>query len=143
MKTLRIALGSNDNVNIVLDHMGESKNFLIYDLFEDGRFEFVEKRENTSGESIKHGDKEKMQKAMMMFADSDIVMARELSPNYIRMRDNSKFQPVLTHMDSIEGSMAEMGASFDEICGLVERRKRGERMKIIPKIGKKTRCAKL
>ncbi|MCK5832113.1 hypothetical protein KAH81_00415 [bacterium] len=137
MEKLRVALGSDDGVNIILNHMGESKSFLIYDLFEDGRFEFVEKRENLSGKSKSHADKIKMQKAIEIFGDSDVIMARKLSPNYIKMRDNSKFQPVLTNIDSIEGSMLEMGASFAEIAGLVEQRRRGERMKTIPTIGEK------
>jgi predicted Fe-Mo cluster-binding NifX family protein len=138
MKRLRIALGSDDGVNIILNHMGESKYFLIYDLFEDGQFELVEKRENLSGESEKHADENKMKKAMSIFEDSDVIMARKLSPNYIKMRDNTKFQPLLSKIDSIEGSMAEMGASFAEIYGLVERRRCGERMKTIPTIGEKT-----
>ena len=140
MKKLRIALGSNDDKNIILDHMGESRSFLIYDLFEDGRVEFIEKRENLSGESTKHGDENKLQKAMGIFEDSDVVMARRLSPNYIRMRDKTEFQPVLTEIDSIEGSMAEIGTSFEEIYDLVERRRRGERMKTIPKIGEKPKA---
>lgn len=137
MKKIRIALGSNDGKNIVLDHMGDAKYFLIYDLFENGQWKFLEKRKNISPKETKHGDINKLKRAMEIFKDSDIVLARKISPNYIKMRDDTKFQPVVTKIDSISGSMLELGRSFGEIYNLVERRKRVERPKEIPIIRKK------
>jgi hypothetical protein len=52
------------------------------------------------------------------------------------MRDNTEFQPVVTRVDSLSGSVLELARSFDEIYGLVERRKRGERPQAIPIIGR-------
>ncbi len=137
MKKLRIVLGSNDGKNIILDHMGEAKNFLIYDLFENGQFKFLEKRENTSPETKGHGDVNKLKVAMEIFKDADVVLSRKISPNYIKMRDNTKFQPVLTEIDLALASILELGKIFDRIYGLVEQRRHGKMPKDIPKLEKK------
>jgi hypothetical protein len=54
----------------------------------------------------------------------------------VRMRDNAEFQPVVTRVDAFSGSMHELAKSFEEIHGLVERRKWGERPQAIPIIGR-------
>lgn len=140
MRKIRVALGSNDGENIILDHMGTARDFYIFDLFEDGSSVLVEKRENTSPEEdeseSKHGDVKKLKVAMWIFKDCDVVLGRRGSPNFVRMRDTTEFQPVVTKVDSISGSVLELPKSFDEIYGLVERRKRGERPQAIPIIGR-------
>jgi hypothetical protein len=52
------------------------------------------------------------------------------------MRDNAEFQPVVTRVDALSDSMHELAKSFEEIYSLVERRKRGERPRTIPIIGR-------
>ncbi len=120
--------------------MGTARDFYIFDLFEDGSSVFVEKRKNTSPEEneneSEHGDVKKLKAAMGIFKDCDVVLGRRGSPNFVRMRDNTEFQPVVTRVDSISGSVLELAKSFDEIYGLVERRKRGERPQAIPIIGR-------
>lgn len=137
MKKMRIALGSNDGTNIVLGHMGMAEYFYVFDLFEDGTSSFLGKRENTSPNEAEHGLADKLKVAMEIFEDSDVVLGRKASPNFIKIRDNTKFQPVVTRVDTISDSMLEMGKSFDEVYNLVERRKSGERPKEMPIIGKK------
>ena len=140
MRRIRVALGSNDGENTIPDHMGTAREFYIFDLFEDGRSVLVEKRKNTSPEEdeneSKHGDVRKLEAAMGIFEDCDVVLGRRGSPNFVRMRDNTEFQPVVTRVDSLSGSVLELARSFDEIHGLVERRKRGERPQAIPIIGR-------
>ena len=140
MRKIRVVLGSNDGEKIVPDHMGTARNFHVFDLFEDGSSVLVEKRENTSPEESEseseHGDVKKLKVAMWIFKDCDVVLGRRGSPNFVRMRDSTEFQPVVTRVDSISGSVLELARSFDEIHGLVERRKRGERPQAIPIIGR-------
>ena len=140
MRRIRAALGSNDGENIVADHMGTAREFCIFDLFEDGRSVLVEKRKNTSPaedeNESKHGDVRKLKSAMGIFEDCEVVLGRRGSPNFFRMRDNTDLQPVVTRVDALSGSMHELAESFEEIHGLVERRKRGERPQAIPIIGK-------
>ena len=138
MKKMRVAFGSNDSKKIILGHMGMAKYFYIFDLFEDGTSSFLEKRENISPNEDEHGLADKLKVAMEIFKDSDVVIGRKSSPNFIKMRDNTKFQPVVTRVDSISSSMLEIGKSFGEVYSLVERRRIGERPKEIPIIGKKS-----
>jgi hypothetical protein len=137
MKKMRIALGSNNSKNIVSGHMGMAEHFYIYDVFENGESRFLEKRENTSPDEAEHGLADKLKVAMEIFKDSDVVLGRKASPNFIKIRDNTKFQPVVTKVDLISDSMLEIGKLFGEIYSLVERRKSGERPKEIPIIGEK------
>lgn len=135
MKSMRVVIGSDDGEVIIQDHMGEAKDFYIFDLTEDGRSTLVEKRENTSPEETEeteHGSPKKLRSASAIFGDCDIVLGRYGSPNFIRMRDNTKFQPVVTRIDSISDTIRELGHSFSDIYALVERRRHGERPKEIP-----------
>jgi hypothetical protein len=140
MRKIRVVLGSNDGETIISDHMGTAKDFYIFDLFEDGRSVIVEKRKNTSPaedeNESKHGDVRKLKSAMGIFEDCEVVLGRRGSPNFFRMRDTTDFQPVVTRVDALSGSMHELAESFEEIHGLVERRRRGERPQAIPIIGK-------
>jgi hypothetical protein len=138
MKKMRIALGSNDGKDILLGHMGMAKHFYIFDLFEDGESTFLEKRENISPNEAEHGRADKLKACMEIFKDSDVVLGRKASPNFVKLRDNTKFQPVVTKVESISDSMVEIGKSFGEVYSLVERRRRGERPKEMPTIGKKS-----
>lgn len=138
MNKIRIALGSNDGKRIVPSHMGMAEYFYIYDLFEDGNTNFVEKRKNTSpNEEGKHGIGEKMKACIEIFKDADVVIGRRTSPNFIKIAAKTKFQPVVIEVDEISEIMKEVVKSFDEIHNLVEQRKKGNRPKEIPKLGKK------
>ncbi len=118
--------------------MGTAQDFYIFDLFEDGRSLLVEKRANTSPQEEEgvHGDPKKLAVASDIFADCDVVLGRRGSPNFVRMRDNSRFQPVLTDVASLSDSMVGLAETFDEVYALVERRRRGERPQVIPTVGR-------
>ncbi len=140
MRKIRIVLGSNDGENILQDHMGMARDFYIFDLFEDGNSIFVEKRENILPEEDEnesnHGDEKKLKSAVRLFDDCDVVLGRRGSPNFVKMRDNTKFQPVLTKVNALSALMPALAKSFEEIHGLVEQRKRGERPRNIPTVGR-------
>jgi len=137
MRKVRIALGSNDGKNVVANHMGTAKKFYIYDLFEDGSFILIGARENTSPDEEGHGLIEKLKVAMNIFKDADIVLSRMASPNFVNMRNKTKFQPVVVKVETISDSIKELSKYFEEIYNLVERRKKGERPKEMPIIGEK------
>jgi len=135
MKNIRVVMGSDDGEVIIPDHMGEAKHFYIFDFSEDGQSIFVEKRSNTSPEETDedgHGSAKKLRSASAIFGDCDIVLGKHRSPNFVKMRDNTRFQPVVTRIDSISGTRQELGHSFSAIYALVERRRRGERPIEIP-----------
>ena len=134
MRKLRVALGSDDGEHLINDHMGQAGTFYIFDLFEDGQWQLVARRANTSPreEGDEHGKVTKLKAASQIFRDADVVLARRGSPNFVRMRDTTKFQPVVSRMDAIDEAMAALARSFDAIHVLVMRRRQGERPKEIP-----------
>jgi len=135
MKKIRIALGSNDGKRIVSSHMGMAEYFYIYDLFEDGKSNFVEKRKNTSpDEEGKHGIAEKVKACIEIFKDADVIIGRRMSPNFMKIAANTKFQPVVIEIDEILDIMRKIANSFDELNSLVEQRKKGDKPRKIPKL---------
>jgi len=118
--------------------MGMAEHFYVYDLFKGGNSSFVEKRKNTSPKAEgKHGLPEKMKAVMEIFKDADVIIGRRISPNFIKIAANTKFQPVVVEIDRISEITKEVAKSFDEIYSLVEQRKRGNRPREIPKLGKR------
>ena len=135
MKKIRIALGSNDGERIFPGHMGTAKDFYVYDLFENGDSNFIEKRRNTSSPVEKvHGNPQKMKECMTIFKDADIIIGRKMSPNFTKIAANTKFQPVIVELDRISEIMKEVAQSFKKIYNLVEQRRIGNNSKEIPVI---------
>jgi len=133
MKQFRIALGSNDGVTVADTHMGDTSRFHIYDLFEDARSEPVDTRDNPALDEG-HGKAEKMKAIVAMLKDVDVVVARKLSPNFRRIAEGTRHQPVVVDADQIEGALEKLHASFETICELTERRGEGERFDTIPEL---------
>jgi len=136
VRKIRIALGSEDGVNIYPSHLGMADRFYIYDLLGNGDYRFIEKRVNLSPQEREHADPEKRKAVTEILKDCDIFVGRRLSPNFVKLRDNTRFQPVVTEIDAISDFMDELGNFFPHIFDLVKRRKEGERPREIPRISK-------
>ena len=135
MRKIRIAIGSDDGKNIIDDHFGESKSFLIFDVFEDGEHKFVEERENRSPEEEgKHGSDKKRGSVLNILGDCDAIVAGKMSPNFLKIRDSSKVQPIISKIDDINSFMREFFRNFDDFFILVEKRRNGEYPQQIPVI---------
>ena len=133
MKRVRVALGSNDGATIVDTHLGDTARFHIYDLFEDSKSEPVETRENPALDEG-HGKVEKMKAIVAMLEDVDVVVARKLSPNFRRIAEGTRHQPVVVGADRIDDALERLHAAFGTIFELTERRKKGERFDTIPEL---------
>ena len=133
MKRVRVALGSNDGATIVDTHLGDTARFHIYDLFEDSKSEPVDTRENPALDEG-HGKVEKMKAIVAMLEDVDVVVARKLSPNFRRIAEGTRHQPVVVGADRIDDALERLHAAFSTICELTERRKKGERFDTIPEL---------
>ncbi len=55
---MRVAFASNDGILLADSHFGDAKYFYIYEIDKEG-YKFIEKRENTTGEELEHGDEMK------------------------------------------------------------------------------------
>lgn len=133
MEKIRLAIGSNDGENVAKTHMGDTEHFYIYDLFENLEHMFVEKRVNTA-KDMGHAKTEKMKAVIKVIEDSDILVARKKSPNYIKIANRTKYQPVVVNAENISDVLMILHESFQEIYEYVTRRKNGETFDTIPEL---------
>jgi len=137
MKRIRIAVGSNDGERINPGHLGMAKDFYIFDIFRNGSSSFVEKRRNTSPpEIVKHGDPRKMRGVLQLCSGCDVIIGRKSSPNFIRVSKNTKFQPIVIEMERLKDIINEMSVNYEEIYGMIQHRKEGEKSEKVPKFPK-------
>ena len=130
MKKIRLCIGSNDGNNVAKTHMGDTEYFYIYDIFEKSEHSFVEKRNNTS-KNMEHDKVEKMKGILKLVKDSDVLVARQKSPNFIKIANKTKFQPVVVKTEKIPDVLMTLRKSFDEIYELITKRKNGEQFDTI------------
>lgn len=125
MKKIRLCIGSNDGNNIAKTHMGDTEYFYIYDIFENSEHLFVEKRNNIA-KNMEHAKVKKMEEVIKIIKDSDILIAQQKSPNFVRIAKQTKYQPVVVKIEKISDILIILCESFDEIYKYTTRRKNGE-----------------
>ena len=133
MEKIRLCIGSNDGENVAKTHMGDTEYFHIYDLFENSEHVFVEKRVNTA-KDMGHAKTEKMKGVIEIIEDSDVLVARKKSPNFIKIANGTKYQPVVVKTESISDVLMILHKSFQEVYKHVTRRKNGEVFNTIPEL---------
>jgi len=133
MKKFRLCIGSNDGNNVANTHMGDTEYFYIYDIFTASRHVFVEKRINTS-KNMEHAKVEKMKGILKIIKDSDVLVARQKSPNFTKIAQETKHQPVVVKTEKIPDVLITLCKSFDEIYKHTTRRKNGEMFDTIPEL---------
>ena len=131
MNKIRLCIGSNDGKNIAKTHMGDMDYFYIFDLFENSEHLFVEKRINTA-KNMGHAKSDKMREIIKIVKDSDVLVARQKSPNFINIANKTKYQPVVVKVEKIPDILMILRKSFQEIYKYITRRKNGETFDTIP-----------
>ena len=135
MRKLRLALGSNDGKEIIDSHMGEANYFYIYEIDEAGNYSLIDKRVNNTLQEKHHGDENKLKGTSAIFNDCSVVVARHKSPNFIRMSEKTRFQPVVIRKAQISDALEAFKEIFNTVYEYVERRNKGERFKEIVQVG--------
>ncbi len=130
-RVLRIAVGC-DAGRVPRRHFGDCSEFRIYELFEDGTYNLIEVKPNTSPEERRHADPNKLRGVLGELQGCEIVVSGLLSPNFVRMRDTRPVQPVVTELEEIPALMQAAHAEFERLFSLVLARRRGGRPREIP-----------
>jgi len=126
MEVIRVALGTEDGEHMVNDHLGEAPMFYVYDVSRSG-YEFVEKRINDAPEEKVHGDPRKRKRVQEILKDADILLAPQVSTSFVKMKDEGKWQPVVTKdLVDIQKALGLIVAHFDIIYDLVKMRREGK-----------------
>ncbi len=133
MRELVLSIGSNDGQQILKTHLGDSKYFYIYKIFENGEYKFIKKVENSFiNIDEKHGGANKMSSILDLLKDCNIVVGGAMSPNFKNMAIKTQFQPLVTKIDNIIEILKEAIKFFDELYQLVKKRESGARYEVIP-----------
>ena len=133
MDKIRLCIGSNDGETVAGSHMGDTKTFFIYDLFENVENMFIEKRDNIARD-MEHAKEDKMKTIIGLLKDADVFVARQKSPNFKKIASKTKYQPVVVKAEKISDAITAIGKSFKDIYGYVEKRKNGEIFEAIPEL---------
>jgi len=113
--------------------MGDTDCFYIYDLMENSESKFIEKRVNIA-KDMEHAKADKMKEIIKLVKDAHIFVAQQKSPNFIRIANKTKHQPVVVSADKISDILVVLNNSFLEIHDYVARRKNGEVFRTIPEL---------
>ncbi|MDA3902038.1 MAG: hypothetical protein PF441_01170 [Desulfuromusa sp.] len=132
MRTMRICIGSQDGEHIATTHMGDTAHFYIYDLNAAG-YTFVEQRSNIA-QDMDHAGADKMKAILSLVLDADVLIAQQKSPNFIKIAKQTKYQPVVVKVDTIQVVLASLQGEFEEIYSYVERRRNGDTFETIPEL---------
>jgi len=133
MKIIRLCIGSNDARNIAKTHMGDTESFYIYDMIENSGSKFIEKRINIA-KDMEHAKTDKMKKIIKLVKDADVFVAQQKSPNFIKIANKTKYQPIVVKAEKISDILFILEKAFQEIHNYINRRKNGEFFDTIPEL---------
>jgi len=135
MKELVVMLPSDNGKELYLGHPGESSNFYIYLLKEDGSFKNMKVIKNEAKkmeEKEGHGSEAKMKKVLQLLGKVDVILSRRNSPNLIRMAKNTEIQPVIVRkVQTVEEGLKKLSEHFEEVYERIEKRRQGERFDVM------------
>ncbi|MCK4537656.1 MAG: hypothetical protein KAV42_02535 [Candidatus Krumholzibacteria bacterium] len=134
MEKIRLCIGSNDGVTVAGTHMGDTEFFHIYDIFEDSKSEFIEKRANSTI-GMDHAAPDKIKAVLKIVHDAEVLVAKKNSPNFVKIAGKTSYQPIVVSAGAMPEVLEIIHGSFDLIGGLVARRKNGEIFGDIPELG--------
>jgi len=77
----KVAIATTDGINID-EHFGRTKEFLIYELNEQGSYKLLEHRENNTACSNEHQNYTSA--TTVLFADINVVLAKKIGPGASR-----------------------------------------------------------
>lgn len=121
MKTLRLCIGTNDEIHIANTHMGDTERFCIFEINEKGDSQFIETRKNTV-KDMDHAKADKMSAILEIVKDVNILIAAEKSPNFIKIASTTNYQPIIIKTQAIKDALRIISKNWTEITKLVSRR---------------------
>ncbi len=131
MDKIRICIGSNDGESIARSHMGDTKQFLIFDILKNSEMDTVDTRVNVAID-LDHSASNKMQEILKIVGDADILVAWQKSPNFTNIAKKTKYQPVVVKAEKINDVLNILKNSFVELKELADKRKEGDFSPEIP-----------
>ena len=112
MSTIKVAVGTDDGVNITTEHFGSAKKYLIYELTAKDKLPtLVKEIENNTMDEARHGDPQKAKGVMGLLKGIDAFLGLEMGPNIVRIR--KKVVPVISEEKNVEIAIKLLSTKFD------------------------------
>ncbi len=96
---MRVAISTENEIQMTRDHFGEGTLFLIYEINREG-YILLEKRENSTLSEDEHGSEEKARDIASILRDVDVLLGFQFGPNILRIKD--RFLPVVSRENHID-----------------------------------------
>ncbi|MBZ2166609.1 NifB/NifX family molybdenum-iron cluster-binding protein [Methanobacterium spitsbergense] len=93
----RVAIASNDG-KIINQHFGHAKQFLIFDIDDNGDYEYIELRENIPTCSGGNHTAASMESTLKLIKDVDIVLVSQIGPGASQSLISIGIQPYIMPM---------------------------------------------
>ena len=113
--SIRVAVASNDG-KVINQHFGHAQKFLIFDLNEDGTFEFIENRENVP--TCNGGDHSvsALDSTLNIIKDTSVVLVSQIGPGASQFLLSNGIQPFMipTYIDEALENLANRIFKLEE-----------------------------
>lgn len=129
---IKIAIGTKDGIKISPTHLGDSEYFYVYELFEDKRYNLIEKVKNPCYGKNEHASKDKMEAILKLLKGLEILVAKKLSPNFKKISKEKPIQPIVIDRDEISEIIDIIYSNWAQIYSLIKARREGKRAETIP-----------
>ena len=98
--SVRVAVASSDG-KFINQHFGHAKQFLVFDLNDQGKFEFLELRENVPTCSGGNHTSGAMEDTLNLIKDTNIVLISQIGPGASQFLLSNGIQPFMipTYID--------------------------------------------
>lgn len=133
MDNIRICIGSlcnKNSIEISNTHMGDTECFYIFDLSADGNSSFIEKRENHAID-LTHSTQAKMKEILNIVRDAQILVALQKSPNFVKIAQKTKYQPVVVKKRFFKEILNEISENREKIIEVLKKREAGQHPEVI------------
>ena len=81
-----------------------------------------------------HAKTDKMKAVLELLSDTQVLVARQRSPNFVRIAAQTKYQPVIVEVDEIQQALKLLSDRYSVVLELVLQRQQGQLFETIPEL---------
>lgn len=119
---IKLACGTDNEIEFTNGHFGSSKYFLIYDFdLETKDLRFLKRIKNSTQEEEKHGDIKKAKSVFELLKNVFVLVAFRYGPNIIRIK--KRFIPIISREKNIEKTLNKIKLYSNKIKSEIKKEK--------------------
>jgi predicted Fe-Mo cluster-binding NifX family protein len=90
----RVAVTSSDG-KFINQHFGMAQQFLIFEINDEGKYEFIELRENVPACDVEGHTEDAMNRSIKLISDCKVVIASQIGPGAIDILLKNNIDPYI------------------------------------------------